>query len=44
MERKGHCSEAHFVEVVLNFHKAADGRRLSEETREKYKKEMDFLL
>ena len=45
LERKGHTSEAHFVEVVRNWHKAADGRGISEELRSKYNTEMvNFIL
>ena len=45
MQRNGHTSEAHFVETVRNWHKAADGRGLSEETRSKYNNDMiNFLL
>jgi len=32
MQRNGHASEAKFIETVRNWHKAADGRGLSEQT------------
>lgn len=45
MERNGHATEANFVKVVRNWHKASDERGLSEETRANYNKEMlSFLL
>lgn len=45
MKKNVHGSEARFVEVVRNWHKAADGRGLSEEQRSSYNKDMiNFLL
>jgi len=45
MERNGHTSTARFVRVVHNWHKASDGRGLTEETRKQYNLEMlDYLL
>ena len=45
LRSKGHTSEARFVEVVRNWHKAADGRGISEELRSKYNTDMlNFLL
>ena len=45
MQRNGHANEAKFIETVRNWHKAADGRGLSEETRSQYNKDMlNFLL
>ncbi len=45
MKRKGHKSELRFVEVVRNWHKASDGRGISEEMRSRYNNEMlNYLL
>jgi len=45
MERNGHTSTARFVHLVHNWHKASDGRGLTEETRKQYNLEMlDYLL
>ena len=45
MQRNGHATEAKLIETVRNWHKAADGRGLSEETRSQYNKDMlNFLL
>ncbi len=45
LKRKGHKSEARFVEVVRNWHKASDGRGISEEMRSRYNNEMlNYLL
>ena len=45
MQRNGHAYEARFIETVRNWHKAADGRGLSEHTRMQYNKEMlNFIL
>ena len=45
MQRNGHANEAKFIETVRNWHKAADGRGLSEQTRSQYNKDMlNFLL
>ena len=45
MDAKGHEQEAKVVRVVLNWHKANDGRGLSEEIRSQYNYDMlSFLL
>ena len=45
LNANGFLSEARFVEVVSNWHKASDGRGLSEAEREKYNLAMlDYLL
>ena len=45
MERNGKTSTGCFVRLVHNWHKASDGRGLSEEMRHLYNMEMlDFLL
>ena len=45
LRANGFLSEARFVEVVSNWHKANDGRRLTEADRKKYNLAMlDYLL
>lgn len=45
LERNGKTSTARFVRLVYNWHKASDGRGLSEDTRKQYNLDMlDFLL
>ena len=45
LRTNGFLSEARFVEVVSNWHKASDGRGLSEEERKKKNQAMlDYLL
>lgn len=45
MQRNCHATEAKFTETVQNWHKATDGRGLSEQTRSQYNKDMlNFLL
>ena len=45
MQRNGHATQAKFIETVWNWHKAADGRGPSEQTRSQCNKDMlSFLL
>ena len=45
LERKGDVSGAHVLRIIHNWHKAADGRGLSEEQRSSYCKDMkEWLL
>ena len=45
MQRNGHATQAKFIETVCNWHKAADGRGPSEQTRSQCNKDMlNFLL
>ena len=45
LQKNGYAAEAKFVEVVRNWHKASDGRGITEAMRSKYNHEMlDFLL
>lgn len=40
MLANGHVAKAQFVKLVRNWHKASDGKRLSEETRTEYSRAM----
>ena len=40
LERKGHTSGAHVIRIIHNWHKAVDGRGLSEEQRSSYCRDM----
>ena len=40
MERNGSTAEAHLVRIVINLHKAVDGRDLDEATRLQYVEDM----
>lgn len=40
MEQKCHHAEAEILSIIHNWHKAVDGRGLSEETRAQYCKDM----
>ena len=45
MERKGYTAEAHLVSLILNWHKAVDGRGIDENTRSSYVKDLlDWIL
>ena len=44
MHRNGHATEAKFIKTVRNWHKAADGRCLSEETRSQYHRDIFNVL
>ena len=45
LERKGHKSGAHVIRIIHNWHKAVDGRGLSEAQRSLYCREMkEWLL
>lgn len=45
LKRKGHEKEAHIVKIIHNWHKAVDGRGLSEEQRSRYCKDIkEWLL
>ena len=45
MERKGYTAEAHLLCLILNWHKAVDGRGIDEATRSSYVKDMlDWIL
>lgn len=45
LDSNNHNFEARFVHAIANWHKASDGRGLSEDTRSRYNNQMlDFLL
>ena len=45
MEKNKYCNEAKIIKIIHNWHKAVDGRGLSEDLRSKYLSNMkDWIL